>query len=269
MQTKPGAPRGDLPKQALGRRRMLLIVLGSTALGVMAAALLAGGRGGSQGSAGAALFGADTEASAGEGRVGEAPGVRRPRHSTSASGGRAHATTGGGVAPANPDPAAYRVLMATKSRPRDLYNAEQRHPTWAPAMEAKLERRFGPELAARWPGLKLEQIECRTSSCQVVVSLTEELVATADARHRSDPVRVPEGVMSQISTETGPFATLTNRLPDRGQPLRETYVFVFGDEDIDPLDYDIWVARELAQVRRLHARPDLPELVKQLQKANP
>ena len=136
-------------------------------------------------------------------------------------------------------------------------------------MEAKLERRFGPELAARWPGLKLEATECRTSSCQVVVSLTEELVATADARHRSDPVRVPEGVMSQISTETGPFATLTNRLPDRGQPLRETYVFVFGDEDIDPLDYDIWVARKLAQVRQLHARPDLPELVKQLQEANP
>jgi hypothetical protein len=148
-----------------------------------------------------------------------------------------------------PAPVGQALMGLGRYRAREVYNAEQRHPIWAPRMETQLQARFNPTSMAKFPGLRVADVECRTSTCRVTIEYTQELMDQLFPGQKDNP---EQGyVFDRFTAENGPFARLSNMVLPR-EPLRETAVFVFGKNDIDPARYTSWLddtRKRLAQRR--------------------
>jgi hypothetical protein len=148
-----------------------------------------------------------------------------------------------------PGPVASQVIQLFKGRPRNVYNAELRHATWAPAMETQLQARFRAQDLAAFPGLRLAELECRTSSCRVVIEYPQQLMD----RLFPEPGQRRGRVINQYIKANGPFATRTNVI-DGTTPGRETALLFFGEREIDPRSYPAWVDSARAAIQAERAR---------------
>jgi hypothetical protein len=174
--------------------------------------------------------------------------------------------------PHKPVPIGLRLGRLLKIRSGEIYNAEQRDPVWAPAMERQLEARFSPEVFNRWPGLKAPDIECRTSTCRIEVEYTRELKNRLIAENEAE-IKRKEALgendqwlmhlktmarndaewavtaLDPIFKDSGPFAT-SSTIVRPLEDLRETYVIKFGEKEIEPEAYASWVAGRREGYRR-------------------
>jgi hypothetical protein len=143
-----------------------------------------------------------------------------------------------------------QVRSPEPRHPIDFHRDEPRDERWARAMERTLAARFSPAALAQ-EGLrtmKLDQVECRRSSCRLEISWGEaDMVAAASIRpnERSwpDPVEY-------FQMRTGPFATIGSRARPRPDEFEledswrirvrgdgrfaVTTVLLYAQKDLDP-----------------------------------
>lgn len=155
----------------------------------------------------------------------------------------AAAGAGGNSAP--PDPAAYNVAVTLRAPPWQLYNAEMRHPVWAPKMEGLLQQRFRPEAMASVPGLAVNDIECRISSCRVEYSLTaDELQNLPESERETALIKK----LNLFSMRNGPIGPITTLAPSSSWESKHLIV-LFDKDAIDPSGYMSWLDRYLERQR--------------------
>jgi hypothetical protein len=140
-----------------------------------------------------------------------------------------------------PRPVAYSIVKAVSGVSTiDLYNAEPRNQQWAPAMEDRIKQRFPRAVFEKYPGLTLSEVECRSSTCRVEIGYTPELKKTV----------LPEGnpgdtVFGEIYRDVGPLARRVAPVPSN-QDNRDTFVFAFSGDEIDPAAYHLWADEQRA-----------------------
>lgn len=137
------------------------------------------------------------------------------------------------------------------------YDAEKRDLSWAPVMETKLKERFTSERLAAVGIAKvaLEEVECRESTCRLRFTFAnpppqeiEKASLSPDSHNALDLV-----VMRQ-----GPFAMMTAGADKRDLEDGRTAMTIlaaFSDREIDPEQYEQWVADSLVVYKgRMAAR---------------
>jgi hypothetical protein len=115
------------------------------------------------------------------------------------------------------EPEAYREYVAQRKLPNSkfpkaYYVAEARNAKWAGDMEGQIQARFDPEVLQklRVPGLRVEKVNCRTSSCRLEVSWSlDDLTAAHDRPGQ------PADPLVLLTSTTGPLAALQSRLVPR------------------------------------------------------
>jgi hypothetical protein len=145
----------------------------------------------------------------------------------------------------------------------DFYEEQTRVEPWATAMQKAVSARFSPDVL-RGLGLTtmaLDQIDCRQSACRLDISWAEADLEAAK-RTRPDEKYWPDPG-AHLTLSTGPLASVEGRVrPGIGEVVvpntwhvrkREdgryavTTVLLFGQQDVDPLDYDAFVRRSQSQ----------------------
>jgi hypothetical protein len=152
--------------------------------------------------------------------------------------------------------------------PRDFFENESRDEAWAGAMEGRVRDRFSPDVLSGvgLSAMKLDAIECRSTSCRIEVSWAAADAATAQAQpdaesYRGDP-------LAYLTHRTGWLASLASRVrPAFGETwvpgtyfikrtddgrFTTTTILLFGDEEVDPDAYKAFAAASLerAPLRR-------------------
>jgi hypothetical protein len=126
---------------------------------------------------------------------------------------------------------AVRSLWTDSPPIEAFHGAETRHPEWAPAMEALVRARFGASAVARasLPGLQIESIDCRSSSCRLLISYPRELENGG------------RGVLQRFVRASGRLAATTMILGERRDDVSDwrslDVLIVFSPEEIDPNRY--------------------------------
>jgi hypothetical protein len=143
-----------------------------------------------------------------------------------------------------------------RKRAREFFVEETRDEAWAGQMEGILRARFDEKTlrSLNIPSLRVDELECRTSSCRLEVSWDDRDDAVAQKqgeRVRMDP-------LSLVTSSIGPLAAIESRdnlvpgdvvVPgawavrrrDDGRlAVRDT--ILFSENDIDPDSYRSWVA---------------------------
>jgi hypothetical protein len=150
---------------------------------------------------------------------------------------------------------------------KTFFDAETRNPEWAKAMEQQLKGRFSPERleSPRLSDIRLDNVECRASSCQLEVSWGQ---ATADhvASLPGSKELIGADPVAMFTVATGAFGKWLERAelepgdvrvpgtwrvrlrPDGRYATRE--IVLFGAEEIDPDDYGHWVQEARAGLLR-------------------
>jgi hypothetical protein len=165
-------------------------------------------------------------------------------------------------------PEAYSAYIAQResASPRhaaEFFKAETRDPVWAEAMEARLRQRFDPTILAtlQVPSLRLDEIECRRTSCRIDVSWNEADLQTTT--QHPDVERFGRDPLSYLAFKTGQLAQLSSRpRPPFGAKIvpgtyfvtigpdgryATTTILLFGEKDIDPNLYAAAVERSLEE----------------------
>jgi hypothetical protein len=129
----------------------------------------------------------------------------------------------------------------------EAFNAEERHPVWAPKMEKAMHTRI--DGITQHPDVTTE-VECRTSACRITLvyapAVWKKYLPQGDVQSDTlfDTLRGMEsGPMAKFST------VLVGRKPDG--MIQEDALFIFDENNIDPDTYLAWVD---AQVRLQAAR---------------
>jgi hypothetical protein len=169
-------------------------------------------------------------------------------------------------------PEAYPAYKAQResANPRhalEFFKAEKRNPAWADAMDQQLKARFSPDILALLsiPSLRLDEVECRSSSCRIEVSWSDaDLEATKNQpeveQSGPDPLAylaVKTGQLAQLSsrprpsfgTEIVPGTHFVRRTSDGRYAT--TSVLLFGEQDIDPDLYAAAVEKSLQEKKRV------------------
>jgi hypothetical protein len=139
-------------------------------------------------------------------------------------------------------------VTSGKAMPADVYNAEARDPVWAPAMETSLGARFKSHLPDWLRELSLPDVECRTTSCRLVVTYPSSLLKTCSERAKAEGLPPTGTPMDWVMLESGPLArgnaTLevekVNR-PDGTSQERATWLLFFDPQEFEPAAYAKWV----------------------------
>jgi hypothetical protein len=150
----------------------------------------------------------------------------------------------------------------------DFFRQETRDEVWANQMEGILRARFDEKKLRELniPSLRVDQLECRTSTCRLEVSWDQrDQVTTAKLSER-----VEIDPLSLVTTSTGPLAAVefrenpvpgevviprawaVRRREDGRLAVRDA--LLFGEKDIDPASYHAWVEWVADNMR---AAPDL------------
>jgi hypothetical protein len=156
-------------------------------------------------------------------------------------------------------PTAFNALFAQDlsrrdaKTPRTFYLAEQRSDPWASDMESQLQTRFSIEKTGPLglSDLKLDKVDCRSSTCQVEFSWSDQ--AAASGRNSKDADRFGGDPLGLLTLKQGPLGGITERLPpEYGTPIvpgsynvrrlpdgryAATEAIVFGKDEIDPATY--------------------------------
>jgi hypothetical protein len=169
-------------------------------------------------------------------------------------------------------PEAYSAYIAQResAAPRhaaEFFKAESREPVWAEAMEARLKQRFDPTILAtlQIPSLRLDEVECRRTSCRIEVSWNEADFETT--KQHPDVERFGRDPLSYLAGRTGQLAHLSSRIrpPFGAEIMPGTYfvrkvpdgryavtsILLFGEKDIDPDLYATAVEQSREERRRL------------------
>jgi hypothetical protein len=152
--------------------------------------------------------------------------------------------------------------------PRDFFDNESRDEVWAASMEERVRERFSPDVLSQLglSTMKLDAIECRSTSCRIEVSWADADTATAQAqpdteRYRGDPLaylRHRTGWLARLASRVRPSfgetwvpGTYFVKRTDDGR-FSTTTILLFGDEDVDPDGYKAFAAGSLerAPLRR-------------------
>jgi hypothetical protein len=136
------------------------------------------------------------------------------------------------------------------------FNAQERDPIWAPAMETILKDRLQRAIS-EMPGATLIGAECKTSLCKVAIDLSVELKASLSERSGPDGIGL---ALDVIRPKIGPLASGMRFLGENEKhrafrwPLighwlmreylrrmtREEFVLFFDENTWDPADYVAW-----------------------------
>jgi hypothetical protein len=156
--------------------------------------------------------------------------------------------------PAAPRPTAVglAIFKSMPSKPEEIYNAEKRSPQWASAMEGNLAARFDHAILDELPGFKVDDIECRTSTCRIEVEYPASLPETLIEQGK---LKKPGNPLSLVIRRTGQYARFTKLIKDPevhsgpdGPTKKDSLLLLFGSEEIDPSAYASW-ARSTATGR--------------------
>jgi hypothetical protein len=169
-----------------------------------------------------------------------------------------------------PEPSAHAAFIDHTSRNRkpgerpltleSVHAGEARHPWWADAMEQTVAARFTPEKmhALGLDSLRVDDLDCRSSSCRIIVSWDQ---AAQDVARQRLPNVTEKNPLELVEVETGPLGSLGAPVPSSlgtslpggyGARIREDgrmfvrYVFLFDHHSIDPTRYADWVRQLLA-----------------------
>jgi hypothetical protein len=168
-------------------------------------------------------------------------------------------------------PSAYKLWASGKVMPEDGYNAEDRDPVWAPAMEASLESRFRSSLPPWLQKISVSDVECRTSACRAVLTYPSSLVTAASERAIAEGLPSKLLPLDYVMLDTGPLAHGSTVLetenlqdPDGEPHVRITAVWFFDRDEVAPATYAKWVETNRYNVEQTRKR-----MIEAVRSANP
>jgi hypothetical protein len=138
----------------------------------------------------------------------------------------------------------YRAILQGRLGAPKVYNRELRNPVWAPEMEASINRFLSPERLRELPGLS-HSVECRSSTCNLILRASSELQQRLDASY---PVQKrPTAVAIEFIKRFGPPGPAMREtvLPDKSVAI----AFAFDDDGMDPNAYEEWQKKVAAVAR--------------------
>jgi hypothetical protein len=149
-------------------------------------------------------------------------------------------------------PKALLELERGGGMPQSVYEAETRHPVWAPAMEKTLRDKI--ESLARaggTPGFKLTKVDCRESSCRLDMEYQPADIEAARKAGALDPYHLAREQVRAFATVwsllKAPPEFAKSFDPEAWvQPdgsVQKKLILVFGEKEIDPETYGETVER--------------------------
>jgi hypothetical protein len=138
-----------------------------------------------------------------------------------------------------------------------LHAAEPRDPVWAAAMETELRKRLKDDFKGLGiESVNVDELDCRTSSCKLIVSWDRSAQAIAEARLANNDDQV-KNVLVLLQYATGPLGSFSQEVSPPGPPkplwapgvvlpdgrISTGAVILFGEANMDPESYPAWVAK--------------------------
>ena len=156
--------------------------------------------------------------------------------------------------PVQNDPAAadYDPLkLMTFAKPVRIFEAEPRVCEWAASMEVAIERNALAELTVRVPEARLDELECRRSSCKLTIAVP------ADGPRE----RILERVgAAMVALQRPMIASMVGfPEPDAAKPWELPVILQFSPDVRERAAYERWYQRDRAAMAAALSGPETPE----------